>query len=51
MGVDWRSIRWLEYQMMLAGWNEAQGTDETPGAANPEALSRLGRALEAHSVH
>lgn len=47
MGVDWRTLGWLDYQMMLAGWNEAHDTDKSPSAPD---LERLKRFTAAHTL-
>lgn len=49
MGIDWRTVGWGEYSMLLAGWNAAHDTD-TP-KSEPD-MKRLGRFMAAHeSIH
>lgn len=47
MGVDWHSLTWWEYQVMLTEWNLRQ-----PGGADGEKdFTRLKLAMDAHTVH
>lgn len=48
MGVDWRTIGWGEYSLLLEGWNAAHATDEP--SREPD-LKRLRSFMEAHSIH
>lgn len=49
MGVDWRTMGWTEYQMLLDGWNAAHDTEKPKGEAD---VGRLRRFMAAHSsVH
>jgi hypothetical protein len=48
MGVDWKTIGWVEYQTTLAFWNVAHDPDA--GKA-PVDLGPLRRSLAAHTTH
>lgn len=50
MGVGWRTTGWLEYQMLLAGWNEIHRdtTNEPRGAPD---FDRLRIIMANHSLH
>lgn len=50
MGIDWRTIGWLEYQMLLAGWNEIHRDQKGDSKDGPD-LGRLRSFMKAHSVH
>lgn len=46
MGLDWRTLTWPHYQMLLAGWNAQHGEDGGKGEVD---YTRLKRAMAAHA--
>lgn len=50
MNVDWRTVGWLEYQMLLAGWNEIH-RDKKDEPQGPSDFDRLKAIMATHSVH
>lgn len=48
MGVDWRTLGWAEYQMLLVGWNENHRDKKDDPKAPPD-FERLRTVMAAHT--